>query len=305
MTSDSALIKRLNHLASSRGLPERYVDDFLTIVAPIIDQKLYNKEAQQPQIIGVQGCQGSGKTTICKFIKCYLEHQYSKRVEVCSIDDFYLTKDERRALAARTHPLLATRGVPGTHDTSLIRDTFEKFRHSDCKHVPTFNKKSDDRYPQDQWAMWQENPQVLIFEGWCVGMSPQSNEALVTPINKLEQSDDSGGQWRQYVNNALNNEYQDIFASMDSLLVLQAPSFDCVYEWRLKQEQQMIQGMSQSELDNSAAMNPEQIKRFISHYQRLTEHGFKTLAKVADATLRLNTDHSFAEPKGNYNEILS
>lgn len=283
--------------AEERQLPPTYLDGFVELVIPATDKILGDNKANEPQIFGVQGCQGSGKTTLCAFIKLYLEHAYQKTVEICSIDDFYLTKQERATLSDTRHPLLATRGVPGTHDTSLILKTLDDFSHKRTQRVPTFKKQFDDRATQDEWQDWPNSPDILIFEGWCVGISAQNERALATPVNALEQNEDPNCVWRKFVNTALEHEYQTIFQRLNSLLVIQAPSFNCVYQWRLNQEQKMIEHLQRRGEDYSQAMTPKQVERFISHYQRLTEHGLDVLPTIADATLYLNEDHSFAKTK--------
>lgn len=295
MGISSQLTEILSLAASERQLPSSYVGGFTELIAPLIDETLVRTDTDAPQIIGVQGCQGSGKTTLCEFFKLYLEHTHEATVEICSIDDFYLTKQERQTLSKTTHRLLETRGVPGTHDTALILETFDAFKSGRHQQVPVFKKQIDDRADRSEWQEWAVQPDILIFEGWCVGIPAQTSSSLSIPVNHLEKDEDPDGAWREFVNNALGREYQEVFQQLNSLLVIQAPSFDCVYEWRLQQEQRMIEEIRKRGEDYSQAMTPTQVERFISHYQRLTEHGFKMLPSIADATLYLKDDHSFAK----------
>ncbi len=41
-----------------------------------------------------------------------------------SIDDYYLSKIERLRISQKVHPLLITRGVPGTHDIKKLKEAF-------------------------------------------------------------------------------------------------------------------------------------------------------------------------------------
>ena len=286
--------QQLIDLAISKSLPDTYVDQFLQFVAPMVDVWLDDTSSNSQSIWGIQGCQGSGKTTISEFIALYLQEKHQRVAAVCSIDDFYLTKQERQELAAKVHPLLQTRGVPGTHDTGLINKAFTEFRSGQLKSVPFFNKAIDDRAPQDEWSSWDIEPSILIFEGWCVGISAQHSDQLDPPINALESEQDSDGNWRAYVNNQLQASYAEVFTELDRLLTIQAPSFDCVFNWRLQQEQQLAAKIEKTGGDASGVMSEEQVRHFISHYQRLTEHAFANLSDLADATLMLNLDHSFA-----------
>lgn len=83
---------------------------------------IYSKPSNPTkQIIGIQGPQGSGKSTmsliICNFFKDFL----GRRTECISIDDFYLTYEERQKRK------MAFRGPPGTHDFDLLDSFFDQF----------------------------------------------------------------------------------------------------------------------------------------------------------------------------------
>ena len=288
-------VQSLQNLAQQKGLPELYVEEFEELIIPLVDSWL-NEYAQTeiPQIWGVQGCQGSGKSTLSEFIKRYVRDNSEIKIEICSIDDFYLTKAERYALAQRVHPLLGTRGVPGTHDVGLMNSAFEQFQRRKLHLVPSFNKAIDDRNPQHKWHAWDTSPDILIFEGWCVGIQPQAENQLDHAINELEETQDRNGEWRRFVNLQLHENYSPLFSKFDRLLSIQAPSFECVYDWRLQQEEELISRLRAQGKSVVATMSPPQIKQFISHYQRLTQHGFDTMGNHADAVLTLNLDHSFA-----------
>src|SRR4029077_10879364 len=76
----------------------------------------------RPILVGLCGSQASGKSTTAGRLAERLG-RLGARTLVFSIDDFYLTLPERRELARTIHPLLATRGVPGTHDVALMANT--------------------------------------------------------------------------------------------------------------------------------------------------------------------------------------
>ena len=83
----------------------------------IVDQK---KNKSKTLILGLSGGQGIGKTTITSIISIILKKYFNKKIFVISIDDFYKTIKERYKLSQNIHPLLQTRGVPGTHDVKII-----------------------------------------------------------------------------------------------------------------------------------------------------------------------------------------
>ncbi len=246
-------------------------------------------------IVGVQGCQGSGKSTLSVFLQRILEQQFNLSTAVLSIDDFYRTKEERLALSKAIHPLLKTRGVPGTHDINLVHETIENLKtltKGSHATVPRFDKAMDERATYDQWDCVKGPVQVIILEGWCVGLSPQSDEALQNDTNQLESEEDPQHIWRQYVNEALKQDYATLFDQLDLLIVLQAPSFKSVYQWRLLQEKKLIARFSKTQQNKDHTMSPEEIKRFTAHYQRLTEHALNSLPKKSDWLLTLAEDHS-------------
>ena len=267
------------------------------IVCDVLEnqQKLVNKK---PYFLGIQGTQGSGKSTFASFIKCILEEEFGKKCLVLSLDDFYLTKSEREVLSQEVHPLFLTRGVPGTHDMHLLAKTIEQVNSlqvGDKLNVVTFNKALDDRAASTDWQLVDEPQDVIILEGWCVGVPAQSPEDLVQPINELEMTEDINGTWRAYINEQIIQHYQVVYDQFDSLAVLLAPSFECVYQWRVKQEQKLIDKLDAEQKPLDDTMSPAQIKRFISHYQRLTEYGLKTLPAQANWQLLLQPNHAITE----------
>lgn len=283
-------------VVKEHGLPDSFTETVEAYYLPIarsISDISFDKDTC---FIGVQGCQGSGKSTLAAFLKVILEEEFSLKTAVLSIDDFYLTKAERENLAVTVHPLLATRGVPGTHDVRLAIDTIKslkKLKENQSTLIPRFNKATDERFPEDQWCEVSGPIKVVILEGWCVGLEAQEEKLLERPVNSLEEIEDSDMTWRSYVNQQLATQYKELFARFDLLVVLKAPSFDAVYQWRVLQEQKLIKKMIAAGIDRDQlkTMSPEEIRVFISHYQRLTEHGLKTLPKRADWVLKLESNH--------------
>lgn len=219
-------------------------------------------------LVGLVGSQASGKSTTARRLAERLGREGARAIAL-SIDDFYLTLRERQALAARVHPLLATRGVPGTHDTQLMADTIQAFlqaRPDSITSLPRFDKASDDRVPPRAWPDFEGRPDVVILEGWCVGARPQAEAALIDPVNALEAREDADGRWRRYVNARLAGDYAAFFAGLDLRLMLRAPSFECVHGWRAEQEA----GLNRDARSARPPMSDAELARFIAHYERLT-----------------------------------
>ncbi|ASP39484.1 hypothetical protein CHH28_12735 [Bacterioplanes sanyensis] len=243
-------------------------------------------------IVGIHGGQGSGKSTLSRALADWYHAAFGWHVVVVSIDDLYLPHQQRQTLAETIHPLLATRGVPGTHDVRMGIELMHRLRAltpGQTLHFPKFHKLSDDRLPQDQWHQVSGKVDLILFEGWCVACPAQSAEQLHHPINDLERHNDAQGVWRTWVNQQLQGDYQAWFALLDQLIMLQVPDMHAVYRWRQQQERdnraQTATGQPNRSLDDAA------LQRFIQHYQRLTEHALKTLPKQADVVLTLNAAH--------------
>lgn len=284
--------KLLYDFCKAEQLPENYSAMAADYFLPLAESLSKGSEPQQqPLLIGINGCQGSGKSTLAALLTQLLTQLYSHRVCNLSIDDFYLTLAERESLAQEVHPLLKTRGVPGTHDIHLLTHTIKSLRaQENSVAIPRFNKAVDDRLPESEWDH-QGPVDIILLEGWCVGVQAEPKNTLSKPVNTLESQEDSQGIWRHYVNQMTRQYYGPLFKTLDQLIMLAAPSFQCVFDWRTKQEQKLAASLSAGE-SHSGVMNTRQLARFIDHYQRLTEQMLLTLPKQANITFILDKQHT-------------
>lgn len=252
-------------------------------------EKIYSqfKVNKQTYFVGINGCQGSGKSTLTDFLAQYLMAEKQLNVVVMSLDDFYLTREKRNHLASEVHPLLATRGVPGTHDITALGHVLTQLKKQ-CTDfsIPRFNKATDNPFPEEQWFSVEKPVDIILLEGWCWGVEPQTAEQLSSPINELELQHDKDSKWRNYVNEQLKSSYEPLYEMMDFWLALQAPSFDCVYKWRLEQEQK-LQAKNVG-LSNSKIMTPDEILNFTQYFQRLSVQSCNTISQSADAIFYLD-----------------
>ena len=231
-------------------------------------------------VLGISGAQGSGKSTLVAELAQRLDVE-GLRVASLSLDDLYRTRAERQALAREVHPLFATRGVPGSHDVALGLATIDALARGEEARLPRFDKGRDDRLPEGEWPRALADTQVLLLEGWCLGAAPQRQSDLVDPVNSLELREDPKGTWRRHANAALVQDYPALWARIDRLVFLAAPDWDVVAEWREQQEAEL-------RTRSTGAMSPEQVARFIQHYERLTRWMLAELPGRADLTLRLD-----------------
>lgn len=275
-----------------------------------------DKSETTPIFLGINGCQGSGKSTLAALLNHYLSTESQLNVVNLSLDDFYLSQDERQKLAQAIHPLLATRGVPGTHDVDLLYTVLKCLKGGQRIALPRFDKSQDNPFPKVDWLLSPIRVDVVIIEGWCWGVTAEEESSLKSPINLLERIQDQDAIWRRYVNQQLQQHYQPLYAFMDKWLMLRAPSFDCVKHWRWQQEQKLAEKIAalQSETDISKAIsdtankpsNPienkvmthEQVMSFISYFQRLTEHSLTTLPSKCDLVFSLDEQRQITALQG-------
>jgi D-glycerate 3-kinase len=186
MISANILKKKYLSFLSSQEVQSEPFNDKLgqlkNFYLPIC-KKIYQeyKKKKQIKIIGLTGGQGAGKSTITQIIKLILNYKYNLKVAYFSIDDFYKTLKERNKLSKNIHKLFKTRGVPGTHDTKLLKKTFSDLTKKNFKPVliPNFDKSRDDRAPKKKWKRVYQQPHIVIFEGWCVGARPQKKKKFI------------------------------------------------------------------------------------------------------------------------------
>lgn len=263
--------------------------------APLVSWLARQRRHDTSLLLGINGAQGTGKSTLADFVRFTLEANNSWRVAVLSLDDFYLTQVERRRLSIDVHPLLTTRGVPGTHDVPMLTDCLTRLRglaQDESLSLPRFDKARDDRAAPDTWPVVCGPIDLIVLEGWCVGSRRQTEAELIEPVNELERDRDTSGAWRRFVNDQLAGPYADLFAKLDLLVFLQAPDFDAVYRWRLEQEEKLA---SQSTVGGTAIMDRRQVAEFIQYFERITRANLKSLPQIADAILRFDDNHDCVE----------
>jgi D-glycerate 3-kinase len=227
-----------------------------------IIQEIRARDPDRIPLIGVAGAQGSGKSYQCRLLA--MENQ--PRFAHFSLDDVYMLRRHREERAAEIHSLLVTRGVPGTHDLSIARARITQLRHDNPPtevQLPRFDKATDARLPREAWPIFQSPADAIVMDGWCLGASPQDDEALGAPVNELEEGEDADGVWRRYVNEELSGAYRQFFDGFDAIVYLRPPNWEIVRTWRKQQEEQTL----------GRPLNTDEEKwldRFLMHYERIT-----------------------------------
>jgi len=279
----------LEQFIESEKIDGKFKSSFKTVYLPLA-KWIESKQGAGPVIIGINGAQGSGKSTLSKLLVMVLEKIFNKSVLHLSIDDLYLSRDKRLARASAIHPLLKVRGVPGTHNTDLGIEILKSIKTSSDYEIklPVFDKVIDDLLPENHWCLIQKNIDIVLFEGWCVAAEPQTKVQLSTPVNLLEEKEDADCCWRSYVNKQLSDQYKEWFSYIDYLIMLKVPDMESVYEWRELQEKKLIQSRQQH---NKYAMSEQQLKKFIMYFERITRQCLGEMPARADVLLNINKDH--------------
>lgn len=241
--------------------------------------------SRRPYILGLSGLQGSGKSTLARVMKAEAESR-GWPTDVLTLDDFYYPRSEREVLAREVHPLLRTRGVPGTHEIELLLSVLAALPQASEKLPvtwPRFDKGRDTRVPPSRWPRVTRPPKLVILEGWALGLRPQLQAALEVPVNALEREEDPDGRWRHWVNKQLR-AYQPLWRKLDALIVLQAPNWGVVRRWRGEQEQTLLARHA------PLAMDADAMTRFLAHFERLSRHALATLPALADSVVEYDTE---------------
>ncbi|MBX9575756.1 MAG: kinase [Caulobacteraceae bacterium] len=238
--------------------------------------------SDRPARIAIVGAQGSGKTTLAR---AAAERFGAAQI---SIDDVYLTRAEREAMARDVHPLFVTRGPPGTHDLTMLTALMHRLceaRPGDETPLPDFDKRGDDRVPPDRWRTFTGRPSAILIDAWCLGALPQTEVELAEPINALERDHDLDGGWRRAVNGFVGGAYAEFAAGLDAVLFLRAPDFDVVLDWRCQQEADLL-GVAPADLPAAERMR---LAGFIQYFERVTR---RMLTGGIDADVTVSLDRN-------------
>lgn len=230
----------------------------------------------KPVVVGVSGAQGSGKSTLAALLACELR-QHQLAAQAVSLDDYYLPKAKRQVLAEQVHPLLVQRGVPGTHDILRALQDATVVLNGLPVALPVFDKACDDRLAD----LPAQQLDVLLVEGWCVGVPAQVEADLLQPVNTLEAQQDTAGQYRRYINQQLAGPYAEYWQLLQPLIWLQAPDWDCICRWRARQEQRLWQ-------QRGSGMDDEALARFMLPFQRITQVSWQKLPAIAEYIVTLD-----------------
>ncbi len=212
-------------------------DDWIWGLAlPLLSQAYkFNKNFSDRKIIGLSALPGTGKTTLGKWLEA-ISFKLDFKIAVISIDDFYLPSDEMK-LAIKNNPWNVSRGFPGSHSVKLMHDKLLNWKISGELNVPVFDKSL--RNGLGDRSHWRsDNPDLLIIEGWFLGIEPLSNGIEEQHIKSLNLSPDES----LYGFNIQKNlySYLKIWSLLDNIWHLKPLKFEYMNMWKSNQEKEML-----------------------------------------------------------------
>ena len=224
-------------------------------------QRLASQQQQlgRPLIQGLLGGQGTGKTTL-GFILNILLSYFDKTFLNISLDDLYKTYSDRQKLRDR-RPELIWRGPPSTHDIDLGIQVLQKLRdrhpeEPEAIAIPRFDKSLHNGAGDRIQPEISYNADIILFEGWFVGMRPLPISAFqdfIPPI--LSESD------RQLAIacNANLYDYLPLWDYLDSLIVLVPEDYNYSLQWRIEAERKLVNS-------GKTGMSDPEITQFVEYF---------------------------------------
>ncbi len=288
------LQERFSEHVRGLGLPSSVAADLDSLYLPLLDW-VRRKRTEDTFVLGVNGGQGSGKSTLCALVEWLLHEKAGLRVLTVSIDDLYLPREIREVLGETVHPLAAIRGVPGTHDVKLAMDLLGRLSGAhphEKTPVPRFDKAQDDRLPKGDWDLFEGRPDVILFEGWCVGARPAP--AWEGPCNDREAREDPEGTWVTWSNAALGSGYQELFGFLDALWMIRVPSMETVVDGRWQQEERLRATVDLARTkDLAGIMSRAEVEDYVALFERLTLQMLRDMPGRADVVVDRDATFQF------------
>ncbi|KAL1936160.1 hypothetical protein VTP01DRAFT_294 [Rhizomucor pusillus] len=273
-------------------------------------RELYLKDRKErglpsrPFVVGVSGCQGSGKTTLCDTLSHLLRNSpHNLNVISFSLDDFYLTRSDQARLTAENpgNGLLQFRGQPGSHDLDLAQTTLnclilanqEAARDKGVPIsvlIPSYDKSLygglGDRKARSEWTTTYGPYDIILFEGWSQGFKPLPADELERVYREACAANEKGScllhsRLPQHslahlikMNESLKQYEDKLYPFFDIFIHLSPAKLEQVYDWRLQQEHHM------KETRKVDGMSDEAVRAFVDTYMPAYELYLPRLDRV-------------------------
>ena len=228
-------------------------DDWIWGLAlPLLSQAYkFQNNFSDRKIIGISALPGTGKTTLGKWLEA-ISLKLNFKIAVISIDDFYLPSNEMK-LAINNNPWNVSRGFPGSHSVQLMYEKLIDWKINGELNVPVYDKSLRNGLgDRSHWR--QDNPDILIVEGWFLGIQPSSSDINYQHMISAELSSRES----TYICNIQNNlnKYLDVWRLIDNIWHLKPLKFEYMYMWKTNQEKEMF-------LQKGNALQDEKLSNFL------------------------------------------
>jgi len=257
------------------------------------------QKMHRPFIQGLLGGQGTGKTTLSAILQVILE-QHSYKAFCLSLDDLYKTYQERCYLRQQD-PRLIWRGPPGTHDINMGMAVLQQVRSQQPVTVPRFDKAAWNGEGDRTASEVVTDIDVLLFEGWFVGVRPIEPHAFTTAPPPI--TTEAEKTFARDMNVKLQ-DYCQLWEMLDRLILLYPTDYHLSQQWRRQAEQQM-------KATGKSGMSDQRVNQFVEYFwQALHPELFiPPLLKqqeAVDLIIEVQPDHSFGAvyKPGNHHKKL-
>ncbi|EAR87527.1 glycerate kinase (macronuclear) [Tetrahymena thermophila SB210] len=244
----------INYSTENKIPIQSIFDSYWNYVLPYYNHliNIKQKRGLSSVISGVLGVQGAGKTTFSNLIQ-RIGEQDGKNVMVFSIDDFYLSYEDRLKLQEKD-PRIKYRGPPGTHDINSLYQVFKQINEQKLPiNIPIFDKSLHNGQGDiNGYKNYPQLPDIVIFEGWFIGL----RECQLKQLNPINNENDL--QFAKDCQEKLK-EYYKLWDSLHSLLIITPEDYNFSRQWRKDAEHKMI-------AKTGKGMTDEQLDQFVDYF---------------------------------------
>jgi len=228
-------------------------DDWIWGLAlPLLSQAYkFQNNFSERKIIGISALPGTGKTTLGKWLEA-ISVKLNFKIAVISIDDFYLPSDEM-FFAIKNNPWNVSRGFPGSHSVNLMYEKLLNWKINGNLNVPVFDKSL--RNGLGDRSHWRsDEPDLLILEGWFLGIEPLSigiNEQIMN--SSVFSTQETA--YRIKIQKNLK-KYLEVWNLVDNIWHLKPLKFEYMNIWKSNQEKEMF-------LKKGTALQDQNLNNFL------------------------------------------
>jgi D-glycerate 3-kinase len=235
------------------------------VITPLLRKIIASQQKGKTLIVGVQGGQGTGKSTIVHYLKHRLRTKGLK-VSSFSIDDFYKTAKQRKQLSKKypNNPFYSiSRGLFGTHRIQEMTKTLKKIKDGKPFEIPVFDKSLHNAIGDvsTKTINVKTKQDIVFVEGWCIGLENITSAELKSICKKnkvpLQKMDPKGV--HQKIPLKYLQKYQSAWKYLSYLIMLKPDEISSHVEWRYTQEKELLE-------HTGSGMSKSQIKNFVAPY---------------------------------------